>query len=77
MWESVRFSEAGGGPSYSSPRQDLMDRAYRLGKVRAALSFVNSDSQSCSTTSAELSPGIREGMTKRWPSAETSNETGE
>jgi hypothetical protein len=39
--------------------------------------FANSDSQSCSTTRAELSPGVIEGITKRLPSAETSNETTE
>ena len=37
--------------------------------------FATSDSQSCITTSAELSPGVIEGITKRLPSAETSNET--
>ena len=39
--------------------------------------FATSDSQSCITTSAELSPGVSEGITKRLPSAETSNETTE
>ncbi len=39
--------------------------------------FATSDSQSCSTTIAELSPGVIEGITKRLPSAETSKETTE
>jgi len=37
----------------------------------------NCDSQSCKTTNAELSPGVIDGITKRLPSAETSNETTE
>lgn len=39
--------------------------------------FATSDSQSCITTRAELSPGVIDGITKRLPSAETSNETTE
>ena len=39
--------------------------------------FENCDSQSCKTTNAELSPGVIDGITKRLPSAETSNETTE
>ena len=39
--------------------------------------FENCDSQSCKTTNAELSPGVIDGITKRPPSAETSNETTE
>jgi len=39
--------------------------------------FATSDSQSCNTTMAELSPGVIEGITKRRPSAETSKETTE
>ena len=39
--------------------------------------FATSDSQSCRTTNAELSPGAIDGITKRLPSADTSKETTE
>ena len=39
--------------------------------------FTTSDSQSCNTTNAELSPGVIDGITKRLPSGDTSNETTE
>jgi len=39
--------------------------------------FESCDSQSCKTSNAGLSPGVIDGITKRLPSAETSNEAGE
>ena len=54
-----------------------MRRIKRFSKNPGSFHFITSDSQSCSTTSAELSPGVIEGITKRLPSAETSNETTE
>jgi len=46
-------------------------------KASRSFHFATSDSQSCNTTIAELSPGVIEGITKRLPSAETSNATTE
>ena len=60
-----------------SPRDvgDAADRTFS--RIPGQSHFITSDSQSCSTTIAELSPGVIEGITKRLPSAETSNETTE
>jgi hypothetical protein len=46
-------------------------------KASGDFHLATSDSQSCITTSAEPSPGVIDGITKRLPSAETSNETTE
>ena len=64
---------------YGSVSMRRWDEAEDQGVLRRPCDFhlATSDSQSCSTTSAELSPGVIEGITKRLPSGETSNETTE
>lgn len=77
----------GNGANYPSPsahtNNELTGKVWpaqgerpRCG-LRFKVHFPTSDSQSCITTIDEISPAVTDGMTKRFPSAETSNETTE
>ena len=55
----------------------LNDHGYIVISAATQFDFATCDSQSCKTTNAELSPGVIDGITKRLPSAEISNEAGE
>jgi hypothetical protein len=68
---SLRFGDATGGGC--GGMNGVLFEAPRF-PFGLQFHFSTSDSQSCSTTSAELSPGVIDGITKRLPSAETSNE---
>jgi len=72
--QSIWLHHASGACRFRDPTVRFQQHHLALNR-RAASHCRISASQFLSTTEAELSPGIIEGITKRVPSADTSNET--